>query len=49
MDSVLNWMILVCVFCSLVTECVRFQVLTAASMKFRVFWDVAQCSHDEVD
>jgi hypothetical protein len=27
----------------------RFQVLAAASMKFRVFWDVAQCSHDEVD
>jgi hypothetical protein len=24
---------------------VRFQVLTAASMKFRVFWDVAPCSH----
>jgi len=28
---------------------VRFQVLTAASMKFRVFWDVAPCSHVEVD
>jgi hypothetical protein len=28
---------------------VRFQVLTAASMKFRVFWDVATCSHVEVD
>jgi hypothetical protein len=27
---------------------VRFQVLTAASMKFRVFWDVAPCSHVEV-
>jgi hypothetical protein len=27
----------------------RFQVLTAASMKFRVFWDVAPCSHVEVD
>jgi hypothetical protein len=26
----------------------RFQVLTEASMKFRVFWDVAPCSHDEV-
>jgi hypothetical protein len=26
----------------------RFQVLTAASMKFRVFWDVALCSHVEV-
>jgi hypothetical protein len=24
---------------------VRFQVLTATSMKFRVFWDVAPCSH----
>jgi hypothetical protein len=23
---------------------VRFQVLMAASMKFRVFWDVAPCS-----
>jgi hypothetical protein len=23
---------------------VRFQALTAASMKFRVFWDVAPCS-----
>jgi hypothetical protein len=28
---------------------VRFQVLTAASMKFSVFWDVAPCSHVEVD
>jgi hypothetical protein len=28
---------------------VRFQVLMVASMKFRVFWDVASCSHDEVD
>jgi hypothetical protein len=27
----------------------RFQVLTAASMKFRVFWDVALFSHVEVD
>jgi hypothetical protein len=27
---------------------IRFQLLTAASMKFRVFWDVAPCSHDEV-
>jgi hypothetical protein len=27
----------------------RFQVLTVASMKFRVFWDVAQCSQVEVD
>jgi hypothetical protein len=30
-------------------HCLRFQVLTAASMKFRVFWDVAPCSHVEVD
>jgi hypothetical protein len=28
---------------------VRFQVLTAASIKFRVFWVVALCSHFEVD
>jgi hypothetical protein len=28
---------------------VGFQVLTAVSMKFRVFWDVAPCSHVEVD
>jgi hypothetical protein len=28
---------------------VRFQVLTATSMKFRVFWNVAPCSHAEVD
>jgi hypothetical protein len=28
---------------------VRFQVLTAARMKFRVFWDVVPCSHVEVD
>jgi hypothetical protein len=27
----------------------KFQVLTAAGMKFRVFWDVAPCSHVEVD
>jgi hypothetical protein len=27
----------------------RFQVLTAASMKFRVLWDVAPCSQDDVD
>jgi hypothetical protein len=27
----------------------RVQVLTAASMKFRIFWDVAPCSHVEVD
>jgi hypothetical protein len=23
----------------------RFQILTAASMKFRVLWDVLACSH----
>jgi hypothetical protein len=28
---------------------VRFQVLTAASMKFRVFLDETPCSHVEVD
>jgi hypothetical protein len=28
---------------------VRFHVLTAANMKFRVFWGVAPCSHTEVD
>jgi hypothetical protein len=28
---------------------VKFQVLTAASMKFRVAWDVAPCSHVEID
>jgi hypothetical protein len=28
---------------------VRFQVLTLTSMKFRVYWDVAPCSHVEVD
>jgi hypothetical protein len=28
---------------------VRFQVLTATSMKFEVYWDVAPCSHFEVD
>jgi hypothetical protein len=27
---------------------VIFQVLTAASMKCRVFWDIAPCSHVEV-
>jgi hypothetical protein len=26
-----------------------FQVLTAESTKFRVFWDVPPCSHVEVD
>jgi hypothetical protein len=30
-------------------RCVIFQVLTAASMVFKVFWDVAPCSHVEVD
>jgi hypothetical protein len=28
---------------------VRFQVLTAANMKFRVFWDVLPCSQIDVD
>jgi hypothetical protein len=28
---------------------VKYPVLTAASMKFKVFWDVAQCNHVEVD
>jgi hypothetical protein len=28
---------------------VRFKVLTAASMKFRVFWDAASFSHLEVN
>jgi hypothetical protein len=28
---------------------VRFQGLTAAIIKFRVFWDVAPCRHVEVD
>jgi hypothetical protein len=28
---------------------VRFQILTAASMKFGVFSDVALCSHVEID
>jgi hypothetical protein len=28
---------------------VRFQVLMAASMKFRVFWDVVSCSHVGVE
>jgi hypothetical protein len=31
------------------SQFVRFQVLTAASMKFRVFWDVARYSHVESD
>jgi hypothetical protein len=35
------------VLCVLVFN--HLQVLTAASMKFRVFWDVAPCSHVEVD
>jgi hypothetical protein len=33
----------------LILKNVRFQVLMAASMKFRVFWDVAPCSHVEVE
>jgi hypothetical protein len=28
--------------------CVRYQVLTAASMKFRVFWDILPCSQIDV-
>jgi hypothetical protein len=28
---------------------VRLQALTAASMKFRLLWDVQWCSHVEVD
>jgi hypothetical protein len=28
---------------------VRFQVLTAASMKFTVFWDVMPCSEVDID
>jgi hypothetical protein len=28
---------------------VRFQVLTAASMNFRVFWDILPCSQIYVD
>jgi hypothetical protein len=28
---------------------VRFHVLTAASMKFRVFWDILSCSKIDVD
>jgi hypothetical protein len=31
------------------SQFVRFQFLTAASMKFRVFWDVARYSHVEAD
>jgi hypothetical protein len=27
----------------------RSQVFTVGSMKFRVFWDVASCSHTEID
>jgi hypothetical protein len=30
-------------------KCVRFQVLTASSMKFGVFWDIAPCSLVGVD
>jgi hypothetical protein len=32
----------------LVNELLRFQVLTAASMKMTVFWDVAPCSLVEI-
>jgi hypothetical protein len=28
---------------------VEYQVLTAASMKFRVFWDILPCSQIDVD
>jgi hypothetical protein len=28
---------------------VRFQVLTAASMKFKVFWDILPCSQTDVN
>jgi hypothetical protein len=28
---------------------VRFQVLTASSMKFRVFWQALPCGHIDVD
>jgi hypothetical protein len=28
---------------------VRFKVLTVVGMMFRVFWDVALCSHVEVE
>jgi hypothetical protein len=43
-----------CFYCnsSNVLDCpkgVRLQILTAVSMKFTVFWDVAPCSHVEVD
>jgi hypothetical protein len=31
------------------TSIVRFQVLTAASMKFRAFWDVLPCNQIDVD
>jgi hypothetical protein len=35
--------------CSYFVVVVRFHILTAASMKFRVVWDVAPCSHAGVD
>jgi hypothetical protein len=35
--------------CCEILSNVRFQVLTAASMKVRVLWDVAPCSRVEVD
>jgi hypothetical protein len=35
-------------YISIIIMNVRFQVLTAASMKFRIIRDVAPCSHVEV-
>jgi hypothetical protein len=35
--------------CQRVKVYMRFQVPMAVSMMFRVFWDVAPCSHVEVD
>jgi hypothetical protein len=35
--------------CNTFTFYVRFQVLTASSIKLRVIWNVAPCSHVEVD
>jgi hypothetical protein len=36
-------------FSETISVSVRFQVLAAASMKFRVFWHVAPCNQVEVD
>jgi hypothetical protein len=36
-------------FCQTTRSSVRFQILTAPGMRFRVFWDVVQRSHVEVD